>query len=63
VDLVNKFKIMKKEVIFSIIRHTLTFVGGILIAKGVLDETLYQEISGSLIALIGGVWSVIEKNK
>jgi hypothetical protein len=54
---------MKKEVIFSIIRHTLTFVGGILIAKGVLDETLYQEISGSLIALIGGVWSVIEKNK
>jgi hypothetical protein len=63
VDLVNKIKIMKKEVIFSIIRHTLTFVGGILIAKGVLDETLYQEISGSLIALIGGVWSVIEKNK
>lgn len=54
---------MKKEVIFSLIRHTLTFVGGILIAKGVIDETAFQEISGALIALIGGVWSIIEKNK
>jgi hypothetical protein len=52
---------MKKEQILGLIRHSLTFIGGILIMKGVVDETSFTEISGALISLIGGIWSVIDK--
>lgn len=52
---------MKKEMIFGIIRHTLTFIGGVLVIKGVVDEATYSEISGALLTLIGGIWSVLEK--
>ena len=52
---------MKKEIIFGIIRHTLTFVGGVLVLKGIVDEATFTEISGALLTLIGGIWSVIEK--
>jgi hypothetical protein len=53
---------MKKEQILGIIRHTLTFVGGVLITKGVIDEASFVEISGALLTLIGTVWSVVNKN-
>lgn len=52
---------MKKEIVFGIIRHTLTFVGGVLVLKGVLDEATLSEISGAIITLVGGIWSVLEK--
>ena len=52
---------MKKEIVFGIIRHTLTFVGGILVLKGVLDEATLSEITGAIITLVGGIWSVLEK--
>ncbi len=52
---------LTKEQILGIIRHTLTFVGGILVMKGILDETMWAEISGSVLTLTGGVWSVIDK--
>jgi len=52
---------MKKEQILGLIRHSLTFIGGILIMKGVIDETSFTEISGALISLIGGIWSIIDK--
>lgn len=52
---------MKREQILGIIRHTLTFVGGILVMKGIVDETMVTEISGATLTLIGGIWSIIEK--
>lgn len=52
---------MKKEMILGLVRHTLTFIGGILIMKGIVDEATFTEISGALITLIGGVWSVTIK--
>jgi hypothetical protein len=54
---------MRKEQILSILRHTLTFVGGILITKGLIDETLANEIVGSIITLTGLVWGVVDKTK
>jgi hypothetical protein len=47
----------------GIIRHVLTFAGGLLVMKGWADESLAQELSGGLIGLIGGIWSIISKNK
>jgi len=52
---------MNKEKVLGLLRHTLTFVGGILIAKGLVDETMLAEVVGALITIIGGVWSVLNK--
>lgn len=54
---------MKREVILGVVRHTLTFAGGILVAKGLLDQGVLSEIIGGLMTVIGGVWSVIDKAK
>jgi len=54
---------MTKEQILGIARHTLTFIGGILVMKGILDEATWTEISGSALTLAGVIWSVIDKNK
>jgi len=54
---------LTKDQILGIVRHTLTFAGGVLIMKGILDETVWAEISGSAITLTGTIWSIIEKNK
>jgi len=52
---------MKKEATLGIVRHALTFIGGILITKGLIDASMLEELSGSLLTLIGGIWSVISK--
>lgn len=54
---------LTKEQILGIVRHGLTFVGGILIMKGLVDEATVTEIIGGVITLAGTIWSVIEKNK
>jgi len=59
----NKSKTMKltKEQLLGIVRHTLTFVGGILVMKGIIDDSTYTELSGAVLTLIGGIWSVVNK--
>ena len=52
---------MNKEKVLGLLRHTLTVVGGILITKGLVDETMLAELVGGLITIIGGVWSVLNK--
>lgn len=52
-----------KEQVLGLIRHTLTFVGGIIIAKGFIDDALFQEILGGVMTLVGAVWSVVNKSK
>ena len=53
---------LTKEQILGIVRHSLTFVGGILVMKGIVDETTLTEIIGGVITLTGTIWSIIEKN-
>jgi hypothetical protein len=31
--------------------------------KGLADESLVQELSGALLSLVGGLWSILAKNK
>ena len=54
---------MNLEQTLGIVRHTLTFVGGLLVTKGYIDETMVEAISGGVMGLIGLIWSVIIKNK
>ena len=53
---------MTKEQVLGIIRHGLTFIGGILIVKGIADEGMVTEAIGAIVTAVGAVWSVI-KNK
>jgi hypothetical protein len=53
---------MSKEKILGIVRHTLTFVGGLLVMKGLVDEAIASEIIGGVMTLTGTIWSIFEKN-
>jgi hypothetical protein len=50
-----------QEKVLGILRHAFTFVGGLIVTKGLIDESLYLELSGALLTIIGGVWSVLSK--
>lgn len=54
---------MNKEQVIGIIRHSLTFIGGLLIMKGIIDESTSNEVIGGIITLVGTIWSIVEKNK
>jgi len=41
----------------GIIRHVLTIAAGVLIQRGMLDESSAEAIVGGLIAMIGVAWS------
>jgi len=57
-----KLPIMKPAVI-ALLRHLLTFIGGTLVAKGLLDTETLQEIIGALITLLSVGWMTIDKVK
>jgi hypothetical protein len=52
---------LTKEQIMGIIRHALTFVGGVLVMKGLVDETTVTEIVGGAMTLTGAIWSIVDK--
>jgi hypothetical protein len=54
---------LTKEQLLGIVRHTLTFVGGIVVMKGLVDEATVTEITGGVLTLAGAIWSIIAKNK
>lgn len=54
---------MNKDTILGIVRHVLTFGGGIAVSKGLVDDGSATEIIGALVTLVGAVWSVVSKKK
>jgi hypothetical protein len=52
---------LTKEQVLGIIRHALTFVGGIFVMRGLVDETIVTEIAGGVITLTGAIWSIVSK--
>jgi hypothetical protein len=54
---------LTKEQLLGIVRHGLTFVGGLLLMKGLVDEAMLSEISGAVITLTGAIWSIINKKQ
>jgi hypothetical protein len=54
---------MSKDMIMGLIRHTLTFMGGLLLAKGLVDESLLTDMIASIMVLVGGIWSMSSKGK
>jgi len=54
---------LTKEQVMGIVRHSLTFVGGIVVAKGYISESTVTEIVGAVATCVGAIWSVIDKKK
>ena len=54
---------LSREQFLGIVRHGLTFVGAILVAKGQFSETHWYEISGAAVSLAATVWSIVAKVK
>jgi hypothetical protein len=52
---------LDKKKSLGVLRHLLTFVGGLLIAKGIIDENVANEVIGGIITFIGILWSVQDK--
>ena len=52
---------LTREQVLGIVRHTLTFVGGIVVMKGLADQGMVNEIIGAAMTLTGAIWSVIAK--
>ena len=52
-----------KDQLLGLIRHALTFVGGIVVTKGLIDEILSQEVIGGIMTLAGAVWYIVSKKK
>lgn len=61
--MIINFKLIKmnKDQILGLVRHILTFGGGLAVAKGLLDDTQTTELIGAVITLIGSIWSVVSK--
>lgn len=47
----------------GVVRHILTFAGGVLVTMGYLDQGTATQLSGALMTIFGVVWSIKEKSK
>jgi hypothetical protein len=54
---------MTQEQVMGIVRHALTFIGGILVLKGFTTDASFVEVSGLITTAIGAIWSVVDKVK
>lgn len=54
---------LTKEQLLGIVRHAVTFIGGILVMKGLVDDSIIQEILGGATTLASAIWSIVDKNK
>jgi fatty acid desaturase len=48
---------MMNDQVSGVVRHVLTIAAGVLIQRGVLDESSAEAIVGGVIAILGVVWS------
>ena len=47
----------------ALLRHALTFLGGTLVSKGLMDEGVLNELVGAIISITSISWMIFEKIK
>jgi hypothetical protein len=52
---------MDKAMIGGLVRHLMTAGGGFLVAKGYVDASMWAEIVGAVVAIVGVAWSLFNK--
>jgi len=50
-----------QSAIIALLRHLVTFIGGTLVAKGLLDATALTELIGAIITLVSTGWMLVSK--
>jgi len=50
-----------QSAVIALLRHLLTFIGGTLVAKGLLDATALTELIGAIITLVSTGWMLVTK--
>jgi hypothetical protein len=56
-------EVMNQEQVLGLLRHVLTVLGGGLVAKGFIEESILLEGVGLITSIIGIVWSIADKRK
>ena len=54
---------MNKAKILGMVRHALTFGGGLVVGRGLVDEATMVQIIGAAMTLIGYAWSYYAPEK
>jgi hypothetical protein len=54
---------MNKTQVLGIVRHLLTFGGGLVVAKGWSSEVIVTELVGGIVAIAGAIWSAYSPEK
>lgn len=54
---------MNKAKVMSVVRHILTGLGALLIAKGWIEESFVEEVIGFVLTLTGLLWSFNDKTE
>ncbi len=49
---------LSADAIISVLRHLLTFIGGIIVARGWIDAETATQIVGGMITVIGGLLAI-----
>jgi len=57
-----KLPLMQSAVI-ALLRHLLTFIGGTLVAKGIIDSAALTEVIGAILSLVSVGWMAVSKYK
>lgn len=52
---------MSRDMILGLLRHVLTLLGGVLVARGYTDDATMQTVAGAVVTLGGAVWSMLDK--
>ncbi len=50
-----------KNTILSILRHALTFGGGLLVTKGLISDGTANEVAGAISTAIGLIWGAVDE--
>lgn len=59
----QKIEDMNKDIILGLLRHSLTFLGGMIVAKGIADQAQVADLIGGLMTMVGAIWSIMAKKK
>ena len=54
---------MTKEQFLGLVRHAVTFLGGVIVAKGNFDPTVLDTVAGIGVSIAGLVWSAMAPEK
>lgn len=54
---------ISKDAALALLRHALQIIGGAVIAKGYMDESMTTEVIGAVVSLFSAGWYLLTKKK